>query len=186
MASKQFGFADFRFAGSFEQAHLLAPGSFQHWVGFFDSFALGRSSLVESHEGRFGLCCAANLVLTDFLVFRPESRWSVWNCSAPHWRILAGLASGSCEIRDSVLELPTFRPRPSVLGSFRRFLRSAPLRFFVQRPCRVVWRRPTSGLFAHKVQALALMDVRPRTSGRWPRTARICQVWHAPAFGMCP
>ena len=142
LASKNLDLQIFRFTGSFEQAHLLAPGSFQHWVGFFDSFALGRSSLVESHEGRFGLCCAANLVLTDFLVFRPESRWIVWNCSAPHWRIL-GWRAGHARFVIPFESLPiwsSFRPRPSVVGSFPLFLRPTPLTFFVQRLCRVVWR----------------------------------------------
>ena len=101
LASKQFGFADFRFTGSFQQAHLLSPGSLQHWVGFVDSFALDQVSL-GVNEGCLGFCRAAHLALTGFLAFRPESRWIVELFSTA----LAdfGLASGSFEIRDSVLE----------------------------------------------------------------------------------
>ena len=101
LASKQFGFADFRFTGSFQQAHPLLPGSLQHWVGFVDSFALDQVSL-GVNEGRLGFCRAANVALTFLFVSRAESRWIVELFSTA----LAdfGLASGSFEIRDSVLE----------------------------------------------------------------------------------
>ena len=60
------------------------------------------SSLVWGNEGHLGFCRAANLALTNFLAFRPESRWIVELFSTA----LAdfGLASGSFEMRDSVLE----------------------------------------------------------------------------------
>ena len=60
LASKQFGFADFRFTGSFQQAHPLPPDEFQRWFGSLDSFALGQAS--------FG-------VMKGILVFAARQIW---------------------------------------------------------------------------------------------------------------
>ena len=76
LASKRFGFADFWFTDSFQQAHLLPPGSFQHWVESLDLFAFDQVSL-GVNEGRLGFCRAANVALTVFLASRAESRWIV-------------------------------------------------------------------------------------------------------------
>ena len=106
LASKQFGFADFWFTGSFQHAHLLAPGSFQHWVEFLDSFAFDQVSL-GVNEGRLGFCRAANVALTFFFASRAESRWIVELFSTP-WADFGLLASGSFEIRVPVLEFAHF------------------------------------------------------------------------------
>ena len=117
LASKQFGFADFWFTGSFQHAHLLAPGSFQHWVESLDLFAFDQVSL-GVNEGRLGFWRAANVELTFFL-FPRQSPGGLWDCSAPHGRILGCWRAGHSRFVFPFWSLPilsSFRPRPSARG----------------------------------------------------------------------
>ena len=78
LASKQFGFADFRFTGSFQQVHPLPPGSLQHQVC---GFICVRSSFVWGQRRAFW-CLPRGKFGVDCLSCFPGRVQVDWNCSA--------------------------------------------------------------------------------------------------------